>query len=116
MDAQLKKQLAQTIHIASPASVDAFGQITYDPPVAIAARVEDLGSVKSGASGGAIEVEDGEEKSSKTLIITETAIDIMDRVWLPGVDQSDADLARRPLSVLALPDEKGAIDHYETRV
>ena len=46
----------------------------------------------------------------------ETAIDIMDRVWLPGVDQSDAALARRPLSVLALPNEKGAIDHYETRL
>ena len=116
MDAQLKKQLAQTIYIASPASVDAFGQITYDPPVAVAARVENQSSITSGSRGGAIEVEDGEEKSSKTLIITETAIDIMDRVWLPGVDQSDAALARRPLSVLALPNEKGAIDHYETRV
>ena len=108
MDAQLKKQLAQTIYIASPASVDAFGQITYDPPVAIAARVENDSNVKDDA--------DGEEKASNMLVITETAIDIMDRVWLPGVDQSDAALARRPLSVLALPDEKGAIDHYETRL
>jgi len=116
MDAQLKKQLAQTIYIASPASVDAFGQITYDPPVAIPARVENDSSVKAGASGGAIEVEDGEEKSTKMLIITEAAITIMDRVWLPGEDETDATLARRPLSVLALPDEKGAIDHYETRL
>ena len=109
MDAQLKKQLAQTIYIASPASVDAFGQISYDPPVAIAARVENDSSVKDDDA-------DGEEKASNMLIITETAIDIMDRVWLPGVDQNDAALARRPLSVLALPDEKGAIDHYETRL
>ena len=116
MDAQLKKQLAQTIYIASPASVDAFGQITYDPPVATPARVENFGAVTSGSRGGAIEVEDGEEKSTKMLIITETAITIMDRVWLPGVDQTNAALARRPLSVLALPDEKGAIDHYETRL
>lgn len=108
MDAQLKKQLAQTIYIASPASVDAFGQITYDPPVAIAARVENDSSIKNDA--------DGEEKASNMLIITETAIDIMDRIWLPGVDQSDAALARRPLSVLALPNEKGAIDHYEARL
>ena len=108
MDAQLKKQLAQTIYIASPASVDAFGQITYDPPVAIPARVENDSSVKDDA--------DGEENASNMLIITEAAITIMDRVWLPGVDETDATVARRPLSVLALPDEKGAIDHYETRL
>ena len=109
MDAQLKKQLAQTIYIASPASVDAFGQITYDPPVAIPARVETGRDTKD-------EGADGEELASRMLIITEAAITIMDRVWLPGDDQTDATLARRPLSVLALPDEKGAIDHYETRL
>ena len=114
MDPQLRSQLAQTIYVAAPSTVDSYGQVTYATPVAVKARVELQRSTESG--GGSLSTSDGEESASSTLVITETEIKPESRVWLPGDNQADPTLARRPLSVLRLPDEKGATDHYETRV
>lgn len=108
LDPQLKKQLAQTIYVASASSVDSYGQASYGAPVAVKARVENDSSIKDDA--------DGEERASSMLIITEDAIALSDRVWLPGDNQADATLARRPISVLVLPDERGNVDHCETRL
>lgn len=116
MDAQLRSQLAQTIYVASASTVDNYGQVTYGSPAAVKARVEDERAVSSGSRGGVLEVEDGEERGSSVLIITETAIALSDRIWLPGDNQADPTLARRPVSVLVLPDARGAIDHYETQL
>ena len=109
LDPQLRAQLAETIYVASPGSVDTYGQITYSAPTAVKARVEYR--PKIGSKPG-----EGEEGESDTFVITESAISIVDRIWLPGDSQSDPTLARRPMSVLRLPDERGAVDHYETRV
>lgn len=108
MDPQLRTQLAETIYVASPSTVDTYGQIAYGAPVAVKARVEYRPKVGSNT--------DGEERESDTFVITESAITITDRIWLPGDDQTDATLARRPLAVLRLPDERGAVDHYETKL
>lgn len=116
MDAQLRAQLAETIYVAAPSTVDNYGQTTYAAPVAVKARVEHLVSTISGGRGAAAEVTDGEQSASSMLIITESEIKPESRVWLPGDNQADATLARRPLSVLRLPDERGNVDHYETRL
>jgi hypothetical protein len=116
MDPQLRSQLAQTIYVAAPSTVDSYGQVTYGSPVAVKARVELQRSTENGGRGGSLSTSDGEESASSTLVITETEIKPESRIWLPGDNQADPTLARRPLSVLRLPDEKGATDHYETRV
>lgn len=108
MDPQLRAQLAETIYVAAPSTVDNYGQTTYSTPVAVKARVEYLVSTESAQTG--------EESASSMLIITEGEIKPESRVWLPGDNQADATLARRPLSVLRLPDERGNVDHYETRL
>lgn len=108
MDPQLRAQLAETIYVAAPSTVDNYGQTTYATPVAVKARVEHLVSTESAQTG--------EESASSMLIITEGEIKPESRVWLPGDNQADATLARRPLSVLRLPDERGNVDHYETRL
>ena len=109
LDPQLRAQLAQTIYVASASTVDNYGQATYGTPAAVKARVENLSSTRDDGA-------DGEERASSMLIITETAIALSDRIWLPGDNQADPTLARRPISVLVLPDERGAIDHYETKL
>jgi hypothetical protein len=116
IDPQLRSQLAQTIYVAAPSTVDSYGQVTYATPVAVKARVELQRSTESGGRGGAIDNQDGEQSASSTLVITETEIKPESRIWLPGDNQADPTLARRPLSVLRLPDERGNLDHYETRV
>ena len=116
LDPQLRAQLAQTIYVASASTVDNYGQVAYGTPAAVKARVENLSSIDSGSRGGAIGVSDGEQRASSMLIITETAIALSDRIWLPGDNQADPTLARRPISVLVLPNEKGAVDHYETKL
>lgn len=116
MDPQLRAQLAETIYVASPSTVDTYGQIAYGAPVAVKARVEFKRSVESGGRGGVLEAREGEQAGTSTFVITESAITITDRIWLPGDDQTDATLARRPLAVLRLPNERGAVDHYETKL
>jgi hypothetical protein len=116
MDPQLRSQLAQTIYVAAPSTVDNYGQATYATPVAVKARVELQRSTESGGRGGSLSTSDGDESASSTLVITEAEIKPESRIWLPGDNQADPTLARRPLSVLRLPDERGNVDHYETRV
>lgn len=109
MDPQLRASCAQTCYVASPTAVDEFGRMTYSAPTALTARVENTAAVMvMGLSG--------EEAQSSVLLITATAISQEDRIWLPGVDQTDATLARRPYSVTPYPDEDGTIHHYEVRL
>jgi hypothetical protein len=111
VDPQLKAQLNQTISVASLSSIDSYGKITYGSPAEVAARVElvdgsDVRSYFGGAPGG--------EYETRHVIITEDAIADTDHIWLPGDDDTNAALARRPLEVFAVPAENGAISHYET--
>lgn len=116
MDAQLRAQLNQTIYVANPSSANSFGELSYTAPEAVKARVEFRTDIESGGNGGAISVGEGEVAGTTVLVITESRIRPMSRVWLPGVDSGDVTLARRPQSVVELPGENGETDHYETRV
>lgn len=108
MDAQLKAQLRQIISVATQTSVSAAGDPSFAAPTAVAARVEDDVSTTSSKDGG--------ERVSRKRIVTEAAIRISDRIWLPGDSTADASLARSPMSVQELPDELGSTDHFETVV
>lgn len=106
MDPQLKAQLRQVINVAPLTGVDAYGDQSFGAAVAVNARVEDDVSTKYGS--------DEVEQESRKRIVTESAIRLTDRVWMPGDSAADATIARTPMSVQELPDELGVIDHYET--
>lgn len=109
MDAQLRRQLRQTISYAAPnGTVSRYGEVALGSVATMAARVEELDQE--------VIDEDGEARRSSHRIITESALGLDYRVWLPGVSSSDATAARRPMRVLKAIDERGAVDHYVTLV
>lgn len=108
MDVQLRRSLDQTVYKAGAASISSQGDITYASPTSLSARVE--------AFEQNVDTKDGRAVKTTHLIVCETAIDKADRVWLPGVDQTNSALAREVLSAASFTDGKGAIDHYEVYV
>ena len=97
MDGQLKAQLGQTIYYAAPASVSA-GKYTYGTAASAAARVELDTEAMRGSDLG---------ETMGHRVITEAAIGMNYRVWLPGDARTDA-LAKVVQSVEILVDENGA--------
>jgi hypothetical protein len=109
MDAQLRRQLRQTISIALPSGTTTrYGEVNLGAITTMPARVEELDQE--------LIDEDGEVRRTSHRIITEGALRLDARVWLPGVASSDATAARRPMRVLTAIDERGAVDHYVTLV
>lgn len=108
MDPQLRQQLRQTIHRAPFTGVDGFGDPTFGAAVAVLARVED----DRGTKYTPAEV----ETTSARRIVTEVALIVNDRIWLPGDSPADATLARTPKTVESVVDERGVLDHFETVV
>ena len=115
MDAQLKSQLNQTINVATLSSRDAFGDPTYGTPTEVKCRVT-LKRRHDVLNARAVGGTHGDERVTTHRIYTEVAITIDDRIWLPGIDETDATLARAPLWVHIVADEKGNIDHYEVTI
>lgn len=113
MDAQLKRQLNQTISVATLSSTDVYGKITWSTPTSVSARVEllDESTYRSYFGGAPLS-----EYKTRHVIITENAIDETSHVWLPGDSSADATLARRPFQVLECIAEDGSVHHYETIV
>lgn len=105
MDNQLRRQLRQTISVASPTGVSTSGDFTYGTATTRAARVE--------THDREVLIADGEFSRSNTLVIVEAEIGINDRIWLPGVSSSLSDEARKPMRVMKFIDELGAVDHFE---
>lgn len=108
MDPQLKAQCRQRIYVARLSSRDSFGDPTYAAPQPIMCRCEDDQETANGP--------DETELKTKKRIVTEEQVLTTDRIWLPGDLPTDDSKARSPVSVQELPDELGAIDHYETIV
>lgn len=105
IDPQIKAQLAQTIYVATAASApDSAGDPTWAAAASRAARVENKRTMN------------GEELFSDTLIIVENSIGPSDRIWLPGIDQTDNTLARAPKAIYTRVDELGATSHFEVLV
>lgn len=108
MDPQLKAQLAETIYVAIVAAADAAGDTAFGAPVSRSARVVNIQETH--------EKVDGTKYKTDVAIITENEIALNSRVWLPGVDQTNAALARVPRFVERAITERGAIDFYRTKL
>ena len=108
MDPQLQAQLRETISVASASSVDAAGDISYAAPATRSARVVNVRDT--------VENNDGTILKTTVAIITEAAIALSDRVWLPGDSSADATLARVPRYIERAIDEFGNLDFYRTKL
>jgi hypothetical protein len=106
MDPQLRAQLAETIYVSTQTTVDAAGDASYAAPASRAARV--VNKLLT------VERADGTLLKSDCAIITEAEIGLNTRVWLPGVDQANATLARVPRFSERAITERGAIDFFRT--
>jgi hypothetical protein len=106
MDPQLKSQLRETIYVSTQSSVDAAGDASYNAPASRLARVVNKHLT--------FERKDGTHEKTDVAVITEAEISLDTRVWLPGVDQTNASLARVPRFSEKAITEKGALDFYRT--
>lgn len=104
LDPTIKAQLQQSIAYAAASSRDSHGDITYgSTSTGIKARVIRRPQTVTSSAG--------EVLVSDVQILTETAIGINDRVWLPDDSSSDATLARTPKAIATAVDEKGSYSH-----
>ena len=88
----LKTWFNDTIYVARVAGINyATGQPTYGTPFAVKCRFEYQQKT-------VVDV-NGEERVSSNHFATDTEIKIDDRVWLPGVNQSDPSKASKILSI-----------------
>lgn len=110
LDQQLADCLTETINVAGPLD------ITYSPGGT--ETILRTRAVKAYIERGIMMVNagDGTSESVTDMIITEEAITLDDRIWLPGDDTSTSQFSRQPRRVDALPDVQhpGTISHYET--
>lgn len=106
MDPQLKAQLRETIYVSTQAAVDAAGDPSYNAPAARLARVVNKRDT--------VDKADGTTLKTDVAIITEAEIGLHARVWLPGVDQTNATLARVPRFSERAITEHGTIDFFRT--
>lgn len=106
LDPSLAAQLVSTVYVASLSSVSSAGDPTWGTPAAVSARVEQKPKRVVSTTG--------EEVVSEAQLITETEVPIDARVWLPGLDQTDAKLARVPKAVHKAFDVAGGDSHWET--
>lgn len=83
--------LTDTVTIASVTSRSGGGDPSYGAQTAIRARVEDESKI--------VIAPDGNERQANHKIVSEVAIGLTDRVWLPGDDTAKANDARRPVTV-----------------
>lgn len=106
MDPQLKSQLRETIYVSTQSTVDAAGDSSYNAPASRLARVVNKRDT--------IEKADGTTLKTDVAIITVAEIGLHTRVWLPGVNQNDASLARVPRFSERAVTEHGALDFFRT--
>lgn len=106
MDPALRAMLLKTVNVRTVTAYTADGNETLAAAVAVPAYVE----VKKSDSGfGSI----GREAQVQHVVITEMAITMDQRVWLPGDDPTSIDLGKKPMAIDVFNDVLGNIDHYE---
>jgi hypothetical protein len=108
LDPQLAAQLAETVYVAAASTVDSAGDYGYGAPAARAARVVDVASDSEGP--------DGTSEATDVVLIVQAEVLESDKVWLPGVDQTDAALARRPKRIERGVGELGSVDFFRVTV
>ena len=109
LDPDLKRLQKQTIYVAKVNGKTNSGDSTYGSPAAVKCRCVPAAIVTDTSATG-------EETVSEVMIETVTRIDAKDHIWLPGVDQTNASLARVAGRIDELTDEDGTVSHYEVLV
>lgn len=108
----------QTINVAKPTATLKSGDKTYGTPVPIRARVEEQFKIVESAPGTFRQTShwistDGDRTDTPG---TKISIDDLDRIWLPGVDEADAKLARQLFELKDAVDIDGVLEHQEFRI
>lgn len=106
MDPALRAMLLKTINVRTVTAYTPSGDETLSVAVAIPAYVE---VKKSDAGMGAV----GREAQVQHVVITETAITMDQRVWLPGDDPGTVEFGKKPMAIDVFNDVLGNVDHYE---
>lgn len=96
--------LRESAYVASVASTDSRGNPVYGTPVLRKVRVERGQRMVRNARG--------EEASSSHRLWCLEAVNITDRVWLPGASTSSAEASFTPLAISAVGDFAGARTLY----
>ena len=109
MDPELRATLTETAYYASVASVSTSGDPVYNTPVSFVCRTEQ----DRVFHGPMFFPRHGEAEESNMLIFTETAVPEDAMIWLPGLDQTNAALGRRPKRREVARSYTGTISHYE---
>jgi hypothetical protein len=104
----LASWLTQTAYVASVTSTDQYGKPIYGTPVARKVRVE-LGTRMVTSA-------QGEESPSSVRLWCLQSVAITDRVWLPGVDRTNAELGGTPLAVSSVGDKPGSRTLYKVEL
>lgn len=112
MDPTIAATLSATVYIARQNGVSASGQPTWGSPTAYPARVEQIERLEHTSQGQQLMTRNWVLMNSDAVVAKD------DRIWLPGVDQTNAALARRVYEVAALPGVPPATttDHFEVIV
>lgn len=97
--------LVDTIYVSNRTGVTAGGDPQWSTPVAVKARVE--------ANTRLIITDTGNEQQANHKIATITEIGQTDRVWLPGIDQTDSSESKRPILVNSATTKNGSFRYYE---
>lgn len=100
----IARVLRQTAYVASVTSTDSRGNPVYGTPEARRVRVERSQRMVMNARG--------EESPSSHRLWCLEAINLTDRVWLPGESTSSAEASHLPLAVTAVSDFAGSKTLY----
>jgi hypothetical protein len=95
----LTSWLTQTAYVAAVTGIDQFGKPLYGPAMARKVRVELGNRMVTNARG--------EESMARARLWCESAINLTDRVWLPGSATTD-EAAFLPINVSSVSDKPGA--------
>ena len=100
--------LTDTIYIASTTGVDSDGEFTYGAAAAADAKVQPKDEESASTSGQVVRY--------TAELITTTQIKRGDRIWLPGEDQTNNDLAHTPAVVQAATGIGSGATVYSTKL
>lgn len=96
----LASWMVSTVYVASVTGKDSNGRLTYETPRAIKARVEQSRRLLRKANG--------DEVQGTHRIYSLDAIQVTDRVWLPGQNQAVVEGSRVPVALTASNNKSGS--------
>jgi len=106
IDPTLKASMVTTMYYAAVSGRDGSGDPTgHAAPATMKVRLEEKHKLVKDRLGN--------EVVSNRQFTTEQAITIDDYLWLPGDDETDDNLARKPIAVGKALDATGGVSHYE---